>query len=63
MAPLWIDGVPVPRLWYGTAWKENATADWWRALTAGFRAIDTANQRKHHEAGVGAAPGPRSLAA
>ncbi len=40
---------------YGTAWKEDATercvVD---ALAAGFRAIDTANQRKHyHEEGVG----------
>ncbi len=40
---------------YGTAWKEDET----RRLTTlaieqGFRAIDTANQRKHyHEAGVG----------
>lgn len=42
---------------YGTAWKEDRTADLClRALAAGFRAIDTANQRKHyHEAGVGAA--------
>jgi diketogulonate reductase-like aldo/keto reductase len=42
---------------YGTAWKENDTercvTD---ALAAGFRAIDTANQRKHYqETGVGAA--------
>ncbi len=47
----------VPRFFYGTAWKEDATAacvD--AALAAGFRAIDTANQRKHyHEAGVGQA--------
>ncbi len=44
---------------YGTAWKEAATAACVaRALAAGFRAIDTANQRKHyHEAGVGAALG------
>ena len=42
---------------YGTAWKEEATEMLVReALAAGFRAIDTANQRKHyHEAGVGAA--------
>jgi diketogulonate reductase-like aldo/keto reductase len=46
-----------PSLMYGTAWKEEATADCVRrALAAGFRAIDTANQRKHyHEAGVGEA--------
>ena len=54
-----IDGVAVPRLWYGTAWKEDATAGLvTQALAAGFRAIDTANQRKHyHEAGVGEALG------
>jgi diketogulonate reductase-like aldo/keto reductase len=40
---------------YGTAWKEDETAALVRlALAAGFRAIDTANQRKHyHEAAVG----------
>ena len=42
---------------YGTAWKEERTEALTRlALRAGFRAIDTANQRKHYfEAGVGAA--------
>jgi diketogulonate reductase-like aldo/keto reductase len=42
---------------YGTAWKEDATeASVAAALAAGFRAVDTANQRKHYfEAGVGAA--------
>lgn len=42
---------------YGTAWKEDTTEACVRAaLAAGFRAIDTANQRKHYvEAGVGAA--------
>jgi diketogulonate reductase-like aldo/keto reductase len=42
---------------YGTAWKEDATeACVAAALVAGFRSIDTANQRKHYfEAGVGAA--------
>jgi len=46
-----------PSIIYGTAWKEDATQQLVRqALSAGFRAIDTANQRKHyHEAGVGAA--------
>lgn len=46
-----------PALLYGTAWKEERTEECVRlALRAGFRAIDTANQRKHyHEAGVGAA--------
>lgn len=40
---------------YGTAWKEDRTAALTeRALRTGFRAIDTANQRKHYfEAGVG----------
>ena len=44
---------------YGTAWKEERTERLTRlALEAGFRAIDTANQRKHYfEAGVGAALG------
>jgi len=44
---------------YGTAWKEERTEPLTRlALEAGFRAIDTANQRKHYfEAGVGAAVG------
>lgn len=42
---------------YGTAWKEEDTQRCVRdALAAGFRAIDTANQRKHYfEAAVGAA--------
>lgn len=52
-----VKGVPVPTLLYGTAWKEERTEPLVRAaLTAGFRGIDTANQRRHyHEAGVGAA--------
>jgi diketogulonate reductase-like aldo/keto reductase len=47
----------MPPLVYGTAWKEERTAALVRdALAAGFRGIDTANQRKHyHEAGVGEA--------
>jgi diketogulonate reductase-like aldo/keto reductase len=46
-----------PDFLYGTAWKEERTAGLVRqALEAGFRGIDTANQRKHyHEAGVGEA--------
>lgn len=42
---------------YGTAWKEDRTAELVRlALAAGFTAIDTANQRRHYvEAGVGEA--------
>jgi diketogulonate reductase-like aldo/keto reductase len=48
------------RLIYGTAWKEDRTAACVaQALGAGFRAIDTANQRKHyHEVGVGEALAP-----
>lgn len=47
--------LPSPRFIYGTAWKEDRTAALVEmALRAGFRAIDTANQRKHYfEAGVG----------
>jgi len=54
---LTIDGVRVPRFLYGTAWKEDATrALVEMALDAGFRGIDTANQRRHyHEAAVGEA--------
>jgi diketogulonate reductase-like aldo/keto reductase len=46
-----------PRFVYGTAWKEERTESLTRtALDAGFRAIDTANQRKHYfEAAVGRA--------
>jgi diketogulonate reductase-like aldo/keto reductase len=45
----------LPLLLYGTAWKEEQTASLTElALRAGFRGIDTANQRRHyHEAGVG----------
>jgi diketogulonate reductase-like aldo/keto reductase len=54
---LLIQGVPVPRLLYGTAWKEDQTQRLTElALRHGFRGIDTANQRKHyHEAAVGQA--------
>lgn len=47
----------VPSFVYGTAWKEERTEALTRlALEAGFRGIDTANQRRHyHEAGAGAA--------
>jgi diketogulonate reductase-like aldo/keto reductase len=50
-----LHGVRVPRLSYGTAWKEDATAGLTRtAIAAGFRGIDTANQRRHYdEAAVG----------
>lgn len=46
-----------PPLIYGTAWKEGETARLTRlALDAGFRGIDTANQRRHYfEEGVGEA--------
>ncbi len=45
----------VPDFLYGTAWKEERTAALVEAaLRAGFRGIDTANQRRHYfEAGVG----------
>lgn len=45
----------LPEFMYGTAWKEERTAALVAlALEAGFRAIDTANQRKHYvEAAVG----------
>lgn len=47
----------VPGFLYGTAWKEDRTASLAEAaLRAGFRGIDTANQRRHYfEAGVGEA--------
>jgi diketogulonate reductase-like aldo/keto reductase len=49
--------LPVPGFLYGTAWKEQETERLTRlALEAGFRGVDTANQRRHYfEAGVGAA--------
>ncbi|MGE0489911.1 MAG: aldo/keto reductase family protein [Vulcanimicrobiota bacterium] len=53
-----------PSFLYGTAWKEEATCELvLQALEAGFRAIDTANQRKHyHEAAVGQALAQAGLA-
>ncbi len=52
-----VRGVGVPSIIYGTAWKEERTqALTSEAVACGFRAIDTANQRRHYvEAGVGAA--------
>jgi diketogulonate reductase-like aldo/keto reductase len=52
-----VHGLSVPSMMYGTAWKEERTAELTSlALAAGFRAIDTANQRKHYvEAQVGEA--------
>lgn len=48
-------GVRMPRIIYGTAWKQDRTqALVEQALNLGFRGIDTACQPKHyHEAGVG----------
>src|SRR5579864_4148020 len=45
----------IPNFLYGTAWKEDRTAALTElAIRSGFRAIDTANQRRHYfEAGVG----------
>ncbi len=50
-----IRGVQVPTFIYGTAWKEEHTAELVaQALEAGFRGLDTANQRRHYrEAEVG----------
>src|ERR1700733_8014677 len=50
------NGVRVPRIIYGTAWKKSATAGLVSlAIQTGFRGIDTACQPKHYdEAGVGA---------
>jgi diketogulonate reductase-like aldo/keto reductase len=52
-----IGAATVPTLLYGTAWKEAQTADLVaQALRAGFRGLDTANQRWHYrEADVGRA--------
>jgi diketogulonate reductase-like aldo/keto reductase len=50
-------GVAVPTFFYGTAWKEERTKTLTAlAIESGFRAIDTANQRRHYfEEGVGKA--------
>ncbi len=55
--------VTIPSFMYGTAWKKDATAKLvLQAVSAGFRAIDTANQLIHYdEAQVGQAL--RALAA
>jgi diketogulonate reductase-like aldo/keto reductase len=52
-----IEGIRVPRILYGTAWKEQRTQSLTQlALPQGFRGIDTANQRRHYdEAAVGRA--------
>jgi diketogulonate reductase-like aldo/keto reductase len=51
-----IPAFSIPNFLYGTAWKEERTAGLVElAVRAGFRGIDTANQRRHYfEAGVGA---------
>ena len=42
--------VPVPSFMYGTAWKKEATAQLVQlAVSAGFTAIDTANQLIHYQ--------------
>lgn len=48
-------GVRMPRIVYGTAWKKEKTAELVeKALALGFRGIDTACQPKHYfESGVG----------
>ena len=39
----------LPPIIYGTAWKQERTAELVKmAITAGFRGIDTANQKKHY---------------
>jgi len=59
-----VRGIRVPAFLYGTAWKEERTEQLARqALDAGFRGIDTANQRRHYfEAGVGSAVDGSALA-
>ena len=49
-------GVAMPKILYGTAWKEGRTESLvQQAIGAGFRGIDTACQPKHYnEVGVGA---------
>ena len=42
-------GMKLPAIIYGTAWKKDATtALVEKALAAGYRAFDTANQKKHY---------------
>ena len=52
-----VRSVAAPLIMYGTAWKEDRTqALVLEAIAAGFRAFDTANQRKHYvEEEVGSA--------
>ena len=45
-----LQGVKVPALIYGTAWKEDRTANLVeKALEKGFKGIDTACQPKHYQ--------------
>lgn len=45
-----VGGHAVPSFIYGTAWKEDRTGELVSdALSAGFRGIDTANQRRHYK--------------
>jgi diketogulonate reductase-like aldo/keto reductase len=55
--------VTAPTFLYGTAWKEEGTETYvTAALDAGFRGIDTANQRKHYfEEGVGRGIAARAI--
>src|SRR6266536_1590298 len=59
-----VQQLAVPAFLYGTAWKEERTQQLTAlALAQGFRAIDTANQRKHYvEAAVGAAVAASGIA-
>ena len=44
-----LSNMAIPAFLYGTAWKEERTAPLVRAaVQAGFRGIDTANQRRHY---------------
>ena len=44
-----LSNMAIPAFLYGTAWKEERTAPLVRAaVEAGFRGIDTANQRRHY---------------
>jgi len=50
MALTTYNGVPIPSLMYGTAWKKEATTELVQlAVASGFTAIDTANQLIHYQ--------------
>lgn len=57
MKEIMIQGIQIPSFIYGTAWKEENTKRLVEmAVEAGFRFIDTANQRRHYyEVAVGQA--------